>query len=247
MLVDDGATQLQRVRHLTVLHGEMVRQQREALDLLIVSQALLQRVDTLRHHVDDLLVLAELCTVSELDAMLMGPSLKLTVLRHDEGRDELTLVSYDSHLVHELIHEEQRLDHLRSDILTVARLEEVLDALREIELAVLQITCITGMEEAVGIEGPLVELRPVVIAFRDRRTFQENLVILTYLNLYTVDGATAGSYRERLVLIIARHRGKTLCQAVTNNHEDADAVNELFHLLRELSSGCREDVRMLQA
>ena len=63
----------------------MVGQQREALDLLIVGQSLLQRVDTLGHHVDDLLVLAQFRTVRELYATLMGPSLQDTVFRHHEG------------------------------------------------------------------------------------------------------------------------------------------------------------------
>ena len=103
------------------------------------------------------------------------------------------------------------------------------------------------MEEAIGIEGLLVELRPVVIAFRDRRAFQEDFVVLTNLDLYTVDRASTRAYCERLTFVITRHCGKALRQAVTDNHADTDAMDKLFHLRGYIGSCCREDIRMLQA
>ena len=85
MFVDHASTQFQGVGYLTLLHREMMWQQREPLYLLIMGEALLQDVDAFHHHGVDLLVLAQLNPVGELYATRVGPFLKCAILRHHKG------------------------------------------------------------------------------------------------------------------------------------------------------------------
>ena len=71
------------------------------------------------------------------------------VLTDSEGRMVRMLTDNNSHLIDKLIYQEQRFYLLRSDILTVGCLEQVLDTLGEIKLAILQVAGITGMEESI--------------------------------------------------------------------------------------------------
>ena len=84
--------------------------------------------------------------------MLTCPILNEAELRYNEGRNELALVGNNSHLIDELIYQEQRFNLLRSDIFTIRCLEQILDTLGEIKLTILQIARITGMEESILVE-----------------------------------------------------------------------------------------------
>ena len=96
----------------------------------------------------------------------------------DECTDELIPVSDDSDLLEEGIDREQALEHLRSDVLTVGSLEEVLDTLREVEHAILHPTSIPRAEEAVFGERLSVGLGIIVVARRHRRALDEDLTRL---------------------------------------------------------------------
>ena len=76
VFIKDAATDLQGVRQLTFLHGQVVWQEREALDLLIVSQLLLKGIDAFLHHLDDTRISTELFAVLKIDTMLAGILLK---------------------------------------------------------------------------------------------------------------------------------------------------------------------------
>ena len=56
VLIDNGATHLQRIGQFARFHREMMGQQGETFDLLIARQRLLQRGNALHHHVVNLRV-----------------------------------------------------------------------------------------------------------------------------------------------------------------------------------------------
>lgn len=159
MFVYDATAQFQGIGHLAILHGEMVRQQGKPLYLLIMGETLLKDVDTLPHHRVDLLVLAQFNPVGELYATRPRPFLNNAILWHNKGRDELALVGHDGNMVNEFVYKQQRLYHLRGYILAIAGLEQVLYALSEEKLPVLDITSVAGMEESVCVKSSLVLFR----------------------------------------------------------------------------------------
>ena len=110
----------------------MVSQEGDTLDLLIISQVLLKNLDAVHQHLLHLLVGTQVLTAGEGDVMLTSPILYEAELRYNEGRNELALVGDDCHLIDELIHQEQRLHLLRSDIFTIRSLEQILDTLGEV-------------------------------------------------------------------------------------------------------------------
>ena len=84
ILIDDRAAYLQRIGQLSIINREMMGTEREALDLLVGRQSLLQRLDALHHHVVNLLIGAKLLPAFKLDAVSSGPCLDLIECRNDE-------------------------------------------------------------------------------------------------------------------------------------------------------------------
>ena len=84
--------------------------------------------------------------------MLACPLFDKMELGYNERRNKLTLVGNDGHLINILVDQQHRLDHLRCHILTVAGLEEVLNALAKEELTILHVAGVASMEEAILVE-----------------------------------------------------------------------------------------------
>jgi len=78
------------------------------------------------------------------------------------------------------------------------------------------------MEESILVECLGIGGVTMIIARSDSRTFEQNLVILTYLYLNAGDRTTHRTQTALLVRMIARYGGKTLGQTITHNHIDTD-------------------------
>ena len=206
-------------------------QEGEALYLLVVGQLLLQGVDALLHHLDDLGVSTELLASFESDAVFTGVFLEERIDGDDEGGDELALVGDDGNLVDELVNEQLRLNHLWCDVFTVGGLEQVLDALFQEELTILQVTGITGLEVAVLRKGCLGEVLAVVVATGYRRTLQQYLVVLTNLDVNALNGNAYAAHRPGLAQMVTAHRGQRLGKAIADNHIDSDGMDEFLDML----------------
>ena len=159
-----------------------------------MGKLLLERVDTLLHHLDDLWIATKLLTVLKRDIVLAGILLQKRIDRDDECGDKLTLVSDDTYLVDILVNQQFRLDHLRCDILAVAGLEEILDTLRQEQLTIFQVTSITCLEITILCEGSLRQVLTVIIPRGDRRTLQEDLSLLTDFDINSLYRLTHGPY-----------------------------------------------------
>ena len=120
VLIDNRAADLQRVGQLARLHREVMRQERDTLDLLVIGQLLLQGIDTLLQHLLHLLVGTKILTAAKGDMVLTSPFLYKTELWNNECRHKLALVCNDCHLVDKLVNKQQCLYLLWSDILTMA-------------------------------------------------------------------------------------------------------------------------------
>ena len=72
VLVEDATADLKRVGQFAFLHGQMVGQQREALDLFVVCQLLLEGIDALLHHIHDAWISTKLLAIDEDDAVFLG-------------------------------------------------------------------------------------------------------------------------------------------------------------------------------
>ena len=206
-------------------------QQRETLNLLIVCQLLLQRVDTFHHHLMNLLVLAEVFAAPERDVVFMGILLQQGVDGDDERRDKLALVGDDGHLVYILVHQQLGLYHLRSDVLAVGGLEEVLDAVGEEQLAVLQVACVARVKVALLVERLRREVVAAVVALGDGGAFQHHLAVVGYLHLYAGYGPAHGADGDGLVQVAVADGGQRLGESVAHHHVEADGEDKLLHLL----------------
>ena len=157
------------------------------------------------------------------------------------------LVGYDDNLVDVAVHAELRLEHLRSDVLAVARLEKVLDALRHEEFAVLHVAGIACVEPALLVYRHSCYLGFAIVAFRDGIAFEENLVVLAELHLHTIKRTTDGTERNSLIPAVARHGGSALGESIARNHQNACRANKLLDDRRNGSSGSGEEVVSLQS
>ena len=101
------------------------------------------------------------------------------------------------------------------------------------------------MEVSVLVEHLAVERVALVISPCDGGAFEQNLVVLAYLNVKTADRTTYRPYGERLILMVARHGGEALGETVANDHVDSDRMHEALHLLRHRGSRRGEYVGML--
>ena len=156
------------------------------------------------------------------------------------------MVGNDADLVDELVDEQLRLNHLGSDILAVAGLEEVFDALLQEQFTILQIAGITRLEVSVGSEGLLGEVLTVVIASGNRRTLEQNLFVLANLDVDAFDGNTHTAYCPGLAQVVTADRCQRLRETIAYYHVDTDRMNELLHM-RADGSACRgEEMGILQ-
>ena len=130
--------------------------------------------------------------------MLTGIFLQQRKDWDNQGRHELTLVGNNRNLVDILVYQQLRLNHLGSDILAVTRLEEVFDTLCQEQLTIFQIAGITCLEIAVLRKGCLRQFLTVIVARRNRRTFQQNLTLITDLDTDTLNRNTYTTYRIRV-------------------------------------------------
>ena len=229
MLIHGAALYLQRVGNLAGLEGEGLGKDGEALHLFIMGEVLLQRLYALPQHLAHGLQLAELIARSEGKALLLGVFFQQLVGRHDEGADEFALVGNDDGLLDVAVYGELAFYHLRGDVFAVGRLEEVLDALRHVEFAVLDIAGVAGVEPTVGLQhlGRLFGF--AVVAGGDGSAAHENLVVLSDFHLHARHHAADGAHRHVLVLVVETYRGGGLRQAVAHANVEAGGVDEAFH------------------
>ncbi len=73
----------------------------------------------------------------------------------------------------------------------------------------------------------------------------KNSLLEAYLNVDTINGHTYAANGIWLAKVIAANGGQTLCQAVTNNHVNADRVNKLLDLRTNGSTCCWEEMGIL--
>ena len=166
----------------------MVRQQRDVFYFLVIGQRLLQRIDTFFQHIAHFATGTEVFPAGKRYVVVAGPLLDQPEFGHDQGRDKLISVGNYSYLIDVFIYQHHRFDHLRGDVFAVAGLEKVLDAVGKIELSVFQIPRIAGSEEAVGIENRGIKRLALVITAGDCRTFEQDFVVFSNLNLNAFNG-----------------------------------------------------------
>ena len=78
--------------------------------------------------------------------MVVGIFFQEHVVRDDECADKFALVGDDDHLIKVFVQDEFRLNHLRCDVLSVGRFEEVFDSFAEEEFSVLHVARVAGVE-----------------------------------------------------------------------------------------------------
>ena len=102
------------------------------------------------------------------------------------------------------------------------------------------------MEKAIGIKDLLIQLITLIIAFRNRRTFEENLLVFSNLDLYPFDRTANRTNCVRFVFMIAGNCSKTLCQSIADNHIDTDGMDKFLHFGTYCGTGRGKDVRMFE-
>ena len=193
------ALDFEGVGELAALHAEWFGQESDALDLLVVGKFLLKGLYAVKHHLHGEWICAKLRPALKGDAFFLGPLLEELVVGNDECRDELVLVGNDCHLVDEAIDDELRLQHLRRDVLAVAGLEEVLDTIGEVELAVLDVTAVAGVKPSVGIVGLSCDIGLAIVLLHDGVAAQKDFVLLAKLNLYTFEDTPHAADADRRI------------------------------------------------
>ena len=113
------------------------------------------------------------------------------------------MVGYDDNLLNELIYEKLCLNSLWGDVFAIRSLEEILDALCDVQFAILQVASISCAEISVFGKCLLVEMITLVIALCYSWTFEQNLVILTNLYVDAFDRPSDRTDAERLVAMVA--------------------------------------------
>lgn len=132
-----------------------------------MGKLLLQRVDAGTEQGLYLGMPQQLFHAAIGNAFLFGIFLDETIYRDYQGRDEFPSIGNDGNLVDVAVDAQLGLQRLRADILPVGRLEQVFDALCQIEMVVFQIAGIARMEPSVFVDGGRSGHRLIVIAGRN--------------------------------------------------------------------------------
>ena len=199
------------------------------------------------HHLDNLRILAELFATGKGDAVGTGILFKQRVDGYDEGRHELALVGNDGYLVDVFVYEQLRFYHLRGNILAVAGFEEVFDALRQEQFAVLHISGIASAEIAVVGEGLTRQVFALVVAAGDGGTLEQYLALFADFDVDALDGYAHAAHGIGVAQMVAADGGQRLGESVAHNHIDANGMDEFFNI-RTDGSTCRgEEMGVLQS
>ena len=103
------------------------------------------------------------------------------------------------------------------------------------------------MEESILVECLRIGGITMIISRSDGRTFEEHLIILTYLYLNAGDWTTHRTQTAFLVRMITRYGGKALGQTISHHHIDTDGMYKFLYFRTYISTRCREDIRFFQA
>ncbi len=189
--------------------------------------------------------MAKVFRTAELDVVVLCIFLEGSKVWHNQRAHELALVGNDGQLLDEQVNQQFRLNHLRSDILAVGSLEEFLDALLQEQFAVAHIAGVARTEIAVFGKALFVEGLALVVAAGNRRTLEQDFVVVANLDVEPRNGTSHRTDGERLVFVDIAHRGQTLGQSIAHHHEDADADDKLLHFGRHIGACRGEEIGML--
>ena len=252
-LVDDilevlghhGTPQLQRVGQLALLHAERTGQEDEALHLLVVGKLLLKGLDAGLKQRQNLGMPQQVVHRSIGDALAVGVCLYVVIDRDNQGGNKLALVGNDGDLVDVAVDAQAGFQGLGGDILAVGGLEQFLDAARQIEMAVLQIARIAGVEPAVGGEGLGGGDGLLVVTIGDGLAPQQDFLIVGYLHLQAGDDAPHRAYRKACEGIEG-HRGRRFRQPVSHHHVQPHGVGKDADFVGHGRPGRGKEVAVLQ-
>ena len=133
MLGNHTTTQLQGISQLATLHREGLGQQGETLDFLVSCQVGLTGLDAGGNKPVNLRIGQQLLDRIITDTLRLGILFQQRLGRYDQGCHKLTFISDDSNLIDIEITRHTQLDRLRSNVLSVRGLVEILDTLGEIQ------------------------------------------------------------------------------------------------------------------
>ena len=103
------------------------------------------------------------------------------------------------------------------------------------------------MEETFLVKRICICRITMVVALGNSRTFQQDLIVFTYLNLNIRDRTTYGTNGEFLIQMNTGNRSKTFGQAITYHHSDTNRKDEFLNFRTHVSTSSRENIRILQA
>ena len=117
-------------------------------------------------------------------------------------------VGHDDSLVDEFVDDKLRLDHLRRDIFSVRRLEEVFDAFLEEEFSVFHISRVARVEPSVFVNRFARHVLLLVVARCDALSAQQDFVVFSKLDFHASDDASHGAQRCGLPDEVAGNSGR---------------------------------------
>ncbi len=179
--------------------------------------------------------------------LLGGIGLEFVEVGHDERRHIFAAVANHGDLLDEDVLAEGGFEHLRGNVLAVAGLVEVFEALGHHQLAgVGDVAAVACVKPAVGVDGLGRLLGLVEIALHHGGALHQNLTALAYLHHHAGQRGTNGAQ-------LPAHRGVEadggvgLAEAVANDYVDAYGVKELGDVVAEHGAGRGEEAAVLHA
>src|SRR5215467_14915363 len=199
MLLHDPAAELHRRRYLSLLLGEVARQDGEALDLLHANALAVDLVDDL---LDEVLRIA-------------AGGGHLGLVERDERGDVRTPVADRNGLRDEARRLERVLEVLRRDVLPARRDDQILLAVGDLQPAVrVELADVAGAEPAVLRERGGGRIGVLEVPGEDGVAADEDLAVLVDLDLAAVDRPPDGPELE-IVRVVRAQRARRLREPVT--------------------------------
>ena len=222
-----------------------MRKQTYTLDPFISCHILLKPVDFSHNKSDHLRIAHKLFAVVRSYPLLLGPSLKLREIRNDKSRNKLTLIPYHRHLIDIFILRQTAFHHLRSHILSIRSLEQILHTLCEHKLTRRgEISGVACAEIAILGESLLIGFGILIISRSHCRALHKNLIILRiYLH---IQSRKRHSYRAYFIIILREesHGGGGFAQSITDDDIYAYGSEKLAYTVGKRRTGRREEIRI---
>ena len=232
LLFDDSAFEFHREGEGTVVEGEIVGEQGEALDGFVLGEVSGQAGDFVFDEGIGARMRGHFCVGGRGETFFRKFGGESGGINDKESDYKFALVADDHGVEYEGTGLENIFDGLRRDKFAGGSFEQIFFAIGDEEIVIfVEIADVAGFEPAIRGEDFARRFRILVIALHDAGAFGENFAVIGDADLHVGDGAAGTTHA--IVWVIVGEDGRSFCEAVTLIDGNTDGPEKFSECLRK--------------